>query len=454
MDPIDRERTRARELIDRGDEAGARTALLAALVHAPDDLRVLTDLGTLLFRSGYRRAAQTVYARAVQAHPRDAIANANLANASFDAGDLAAARQLYETAISIQPDFAAAHQGLSFVYNRLGDEAAACIHRELGFRDRAVVVRPYRGTGIGLHVLVLVAAGGGNIFTDHLLDDRRFGTTTLAVDFLDPNLTLPPHDVVFNTIGDADRAAGALHAASAIVERSRARIINHPTRVLATSRVQNAGRFSHVPGVVTPRTIVVQRAALRSAADTFGFPLLLRSLGFHTGQFFVKVDRMADLDVRAGELPGEALLMMDFLDARSPDGNVRKYRVMCIGGKLYPLHAAISSHWKVHYFTADMTDRSDHRAEDARFIAHMSSVLGTEALATLASVSTVLGLDYGGIDFGRMPDGRLVLFEANATMIVLPPDVDPRWDYRRAAVRNVLEAVDALVRANGARCSQ
>ncbi len=49
-------------------------------------------------------------------------------------------------------------------------------------------------------------------------------------------------------------------------------------------------------------------------------------------------------------------------------GTIAKYRVMMIGGWLYPLHLAISAHWKIHYVTADMTENAEHRAEEAKFL--------------------------------------------------------------------------------------
>jgi hypothetical protein len=82
------------------------------------------------------------------------------------------------------------------------------------------------------------------------------------------------------------------------------------------------------------------------------FPLLLRALGFHTGRHFICVDKSDDLPAALARIPGPEIIAMEYLDARGRDGKSRKYRVMLIGGKLYPLHLAISSHWKIHYFTA------------------------------------------------------------------------------------------------------
>src|ERR1019366_5531761 len=101
--------------------------------------------------------------------------------------------------------------------------------------------------------------------------------------------------------------------------------------------------------------------------------------------------------------------------------------------------------WKIHYVTADMADNAGHRAEEAKFLEDMPGVLGSRAMAALAEIQNVLGLDYAGIDFGLNADGDVLLFEANATMTVLSPDRDRRWDYRRAAVQRVEEAVRQML---------
>ena len=137
--------------------------------------------------------------------------------------------------------------------------------------------------------------------------------------------------------------------------------------------------------------------------------------------------------------------MIQFLNARAVDGKVRKYRVMMIDGQLYPLHVAISSHWKIHYFTAEMAEQADHRAEDAEFLENMPGVLGPRAMQALAGIQATLGLDYGGIDFGLSAEGNVLLFEANATMVVNPPEPDQRWAYRRPAVERIFAAVRRML---------
>ena len=77
----------------------------------------------------------------------------------------------------------------------------------------------------------------------------------------------------------------------------------------------------------------------------------------------------------------------------------RKFRVMFVDGRLYPLHLAISPDWKVHYFTADMAQSDANRRRDAEFLADMASVIGPRGMAALERINATLGLDYGGIDF-------------------------------------------------------
>jgi hypothetical protein len=179
--------------------------------------------------------------------------------------------------------------------------------------------------------------------------------------------------------------------------------------------------------------------------------LLLRTPGFHTGRHFVRVDRASALHEAMALLPGAELTAIQYLDSRGPDGKVRKYRVMMIDGGLYPLHVAISSHWKIHYFTAEMAERAEHRAEDAEFLENMPAVLGPRAMAALEQIQGALGLDYAGIDFGLSPDGDVLLFEANATMVVNPPEPDERWAYRRPAVERIFGAVRRMLLGKAVR---
>jgi hypothetical protein len=358
-------------------------------------------------------------------------------------GDFTSARAYYQAALDLDPGFPEAHQGLARVLTELGDPMAD-EHWRPGFAGRATISRPYRGVGSGILLLLLVSARGGNVRVQQWVHDRRFAITMIYTVFCNPALPLPPHELVVNAIGDAELCNEALAQAKQLVVRVAAPVINPPALVAATGRAEIAQRLAGVPGVIAPTTTASSRLAIL-ASDALCFPLLLRAPGFHTGQHFHFVEDRAALTDAVAALPGDTVLAIQYLDARRPDGMARKYRVMFIDGALYPLHLAISADWKVHYFTAVMATNAACREEERRFLEDMPTVLGQRAMVALAGICAALGLDYAGVDFALADDGSVLLFEANATMAVIPPGPEPIWDYRRHAVEDVSLAVTRML---------
>jgi hypothetical protein len=212
-----------------------------------------------------------------------------------------------------------------------------------------------------------------------------------------------------------------------------------------------------IDGVITPRTLRTVRAdflgpdgAQLARARGFTFPLLVRAPGFHTGKHFVEVADDAAFAAAVAAIPGEEILLIERLDARGPDGKFRKYRVIAVDRVLYPLHAAVSNEWKVHYFSADMKSSAANRAEDAAFLADLPATVGPRALAALQAIVDALGLDYAGIDFGLDAAGNVLVFEANATMLIPPAGGDPRFAYRVPAVERLVRATQAMFYARAA----
>ena len=429
----------------------AKQDYLEVIARAPAHFGALNDLGTLLYNTDYRSAARLAYAEAVKHHPQNPIGRINLANALLADSQHDAARLHFDAALSLAPDHPDAHQGMANLLQDLGAADAAERHRQQSYRARTITHLPYRGEGQPRRLLLLVSAAGGNVPTRFLLDDAVFAVSVLAVEAHVAGAALPPHDLVFNAIGDADLCGQALEAAQALLAGSAAPVINAPARVRLTGRADNAATLGTLPGVVAPKVVIAPREGVEQSARDFGYPLLLRSPGYHTGRHFQRVEAPGDLAAAVAGLPGRELMLIEFLDARDRLGAARKYRVMMIDGRLFPLHLAVSSDWKVHYFTADLVERPDHRAREAAFLDDMPAVLGARAMAGLEAIAARLGLDYAGVDFGLGPDGEVLLFEANATMVVNPPDPDPRWDYRRAPVERILAATRSMLleRAGG-----
>jgi glutathione synthase/RimK-type ligase-like ATP-grasp enzyme len=445
---------RASLLREQGQFEAAKRDYLELLRRTPTDFGVLNDFGTLALTAGYKDAARSLFAEAVRHHPDNPNGQVNLANLLLLSGEPEAARAHFQAALRADPDHIHAHRGMGNLLAELGDLAGARRHRDKGFTHYFQTALPYRGEGAPISVLQLISAAGGNIPTSTLLDDRTFQTTVLVTEYADAKTPLPPHDLVFNSIGDADLCEEGLEAACRLLQRTDRPVINQPRAVLKTGRAANVERLRGLPNVIVPRVVTMPRAVLTNAAASaavaakdFSFPFLVRTPGFHTGRHFVRVENLSELVAAVAQFPGDDVCLIDQLDARDADGFYRKLRVMIIDRKIYPLHLAISRHWKIHYFKADMAHSAENRRVDEAFLRDMPRFIGARAMAALERINAALDLDYAGIDFAVNAGGDILFFEANATMVMVPLSADPKWDYRRLAFDAVFTAVRAMLLA-------
>ena len=438
--------------LDRRQDA--QQAFIDILRRAPTHFSALNEFGTLLTNMGAIDAACRVYSEAILHHPDNPMARVNLANLLLRANKHVEAREHYETVLRIDPDHAEAHQGLGAVLSDIGDRAGARHHFQKGFRGHAISSLPYRGTRPPVTVLQLVSSGGGNIPTAALLDDCVFLTSVVVADYLDPSAVLPPHQLIFNAIGDADLCAPALQAAARLTARTDVPVINDPRAVMKTGRIDNARRLGAVPGVIAPRTTAIARDILAGpdgvaalANHQFAFPLLLRSPGYHTGRNFIIVEQAAELSAAAAGLPGDDLLGHRISRcprrgrqcAKIPRDDDRRPNLSAASGDIAEMEGAL---FHLRYGRQAGPSARRKRA----FLPTCRQRSATTAMAALEEIQDVLGLDYGGIDFGLGPDGDLLLFEANATMVIAPVDPDERWAYRRTAISTIIDAVVAMLK--------
>jgi glutathione synthase/RimK-type ligase-like ATP-grasp enzyme len=428
-----------------GRSNSARDAYIEVIKRDGKHLGALTNLGTLLFNAGYRSAARLTYQEALKHHPDDIPSLINFGNALLESNELDSAKQVYEHAIELDPVSAQAHQGLSHVLGRMGLEGEAERHRQLGFKAMPVVVSAFRGEGMPVSLLLLSSAFRGNVPVEVPLDDSTFMTIKLFTDYYDADLPLPPHDVIFNSIGDADRCQPSLEAAQRLLDAQGVTSLNPPSAVLGTGRVDMAKRLRGIEGLIVPRVEELARDELDRIDH---FPVLLRPPGYHTGEFFELVRDRDELAKVAAALPGDRLLVIELLDARGADGHYRKYRVLSIGGQLYPIHLARSTQWKVHYFSADQVRAPEAIAEEEAFLTDMRAAIGARALRAIEEAAARIGLDYFGIDFALDRYGNALFFEANATMrAVIPLEKEQADARRRAAIAANGALRDLVLRA-------
>ncbi len=442
--------------LERADEALTQRRLILALTPGG------TERATALNRAGEAAFVASRYEEAAGYYsdsldilravlqPKDPIVAATLANygaALAFLGHIDQAERCLREAVELDPELDAAKRMLGYTLSVAGraDEATD-LSRQLRSRQPVLVMRtPLHSKGA---VLVL-GSEAGNIPARHLFGRLDVTLIRWTTEFIgdDPRRMLPPHDLVFNLIGDADDGEGALDRAAAYAAICPVPFLNPPDHVQRTKRDMMPALLAGIDGLLVPH-VVRSGANSEGARSTLNgaslrLPILLRKAGRHGGDSVELIHTEEEL--RAGWAHSGSCYTTEYHDYRSADGFFRKYRVIFVDRKPFPYHLAISPDWLVHYFSADMIAHPWKRTEELEFLADMHAVLGDRAAAALHEIGRRIDLDYAGIDFSLLPDGNLLFFEANATMLVHPEDPCGPLAAKNPFISCILDAFETVV---------
>jgi hypothetical protein len=380
-----------------------------------------------------------------------------LAAAWFSLRDPVRAERWYRAALLLDPGFAPSMEHLAAICqgSNRADEAAALLAK--AYALQWVFVEPAAESRAT--VVLIFHNGRGHVPVTFLLPPERFTRVRCMLEYAreDGFEPLPTDAVVFNIMGDPDWVEPHDAALRALLARIDRPVLNRPEVVLPTRRDRLADHLSGID-VLVPlvRRIDGGAAGLQQVqalidAGELTFPLLLRPVGTHGGKGVVLANSMAE--VAAAPWASTAnFYATQYFDGQGADGMYRKYRVVFVDRVAYPYHLAISPNWLVHYFSADMLAHAWKLDEERAFLAEPAVAVGAAAWHAIGEIGERLDLDYGGIDFTMLPDGRLCLFEANATMQVHPEAQDGPLAHKNAAIDRITDAFAAMIeRAASAR---
>jgi glutathione synthase/RimK-type ligase-like ATP-grasp enzyme len=363
-------------------------------------------------------------------------------------GEIESLRSLAYAVLRRDPAARDAHLRLYEVEQMLGQPQAAIAHLRMALRTSRIVTLTAKREPAELTVLALtrVAQWEANTPLELIVDTDRVTLHRYYIDDTDTALAdeaLPPYDVLFNSIAESDSAANALRLARTFAERARREPINAPEAVAAIGRTQVAARFAASPSIVAPPIERVTPAMLleRTIAES----LIVRPVGSQAGIGLARIDDTAALRAYLAERTDPEYFVMPFIDYRNDDGFFRKYRVMFVAGQPYACHLAISPRWMIHYYNAAMAEHQWMRDEEARFIANLDSVFSGPLADALAEIAAAVPLEYFGIDCAIARDGRLLLFEADAAMLVHGTDPPELYPYKRAGFERIQRALTRLL---------
>jgi glutathione synthase/RimK-type ligase-like ATP-grasp enzyme len=261
-----------------------------------------------------------------------------------------------------------------------------------------------------------------------------------------------PPSLIFNQIADADTHRGALERCIELCDQVNTTVINHPRHVLQTGRERVAAALQGIPGVRMPRTVRFQPRSPdevfeQAAGQGIDFPCLARVAGEHHGRSMVRVDGPQDYPaLHALPFDGRDFYLTEYVDYRGEDGLYHKQRIVVIDGEPLLRHSLYFNEWMVHASSrAFMMERESWDQDTARFERLAGEVLPPLRPA-IREIANRLRLEYFGIDCSLQPDGRMLIFEANANMNVLHTP-NPATRYRVEAIEKSLYAL--LTRYSG-----
>ncbi len=371
--------------------------------------------------------------------PRSAPVLINLGIASRGLGELEAARDWFAAAVAAAPGLAIARHNLAACLSRLGETAASTEQRALALAQQSLFVQ--KATRMErLRVLIPSVSDDGNVPLEHLLPGRDFTRIWWFIG-QDRPADLPPFDAVFNGVGDPDMADAAGPALALFLQDCRLPVFNRPDRIALTRRDLLPQLLAGIEGAATPPVCRLESgddARLFATQRGMTAPFLLRPAGSHGGDGLQLIND-------PGVPRATASYLSSFIDFRSTDAFYRKYRMAFVDRRPFPYHLAIAQDWLVHYFSADMPSHGWKLAEEAAFLADPRRALGATAYDAIASVGRRLDLDFCGIDFTVLPDGRALVFEANATMLIHPENTSGPLAFKNAFVQQITDALGAHV---------
>ena len=235
----------------------------------------------------------------------------------------------------------------------------------------------------------------------------------------------------------ADWSPGALARAVALVERCAARgipTVNHPSLLARASRLDTARRLA-AAGIRTPRMLPVDAASAAVVRTALPGPILIREDGGHRRpSLLVPPDRAIEPSMLAAY---RRPIAVEFVDTRSPDGLIRKRRCLMLGDRAIAGHLIAAREWEVR--GGNKVTSADLLEEEAAFIAESPDGAGEFRRAQAA-----LGLDIAAFDYGRLPDGGTVVWEANPYPFIRFGRPDPELRFRDLAVHRCYGAMARL----------
>ncbi|MFK0164485.1 tetratricopeptide repeat protein [Rhizobium sp. NPDC090279] len=432
----------------------AMQAALRSCHLSPEDVTSWSRLGDLLQKYGDYDKAIATYDKGLSRFPEDFRCLCHKAQALEATGRYSEALVTAQRALRVEPSDRDALVLCGKLELRFGNPAAAHICFQI-VADMGVVRNyPAARKPAKFRALLLFSPEAGNTPYEDLIRDGCFDSEVMFVlrNYRnDPRDCSDRVDVVVNLVSETDFGLDVMASAIDLADCLHRPVVNHPRLMLATDRESISRRLTGVADAVMPATVRIEAKDLRRRVrdgDTNAFPLIVRHAGKHGGDM-MELAGDADALLRFAEEAGDqTLYLTDFVNYSSPDGLFRKYRFIFVEDQILPYHLAIGDGWKVHHASTRMASVEWMRREEEAFLNEPRRVFGPKGMAALDAIRRQIGLDYFGIDCSLDSQGRVVIFEVNASMLIHLHNIG--FEYKTPHVTRIKQAFERLLerRAN------
>ncbi len=464
-------------LVAQGAEKEARKLIQKTLpdwpaVRVPDsgERDMLISLANILVKHKNLDAALRLLKSVASALPKDAILLHALGKIHYRKGDISSARKSLseaDAALHHQPNFQLLDDLHQCAIEDGDKEGARAIKSRLAAKQPIYISSAKSSQRA--QILVLNAVNFADIKSfQHLHFNTNYPSQIARILANDFNFSsvfaefpvgrtaskdLPKPDLIINNLtnGELLLSDGNLEEISEFADSFGVPVVNHPQNAILTTREKSAELISNLPAVLVPKICRFSRTdmAIDNLVDAieseFEYPFIWRDPFLHQGRGLLKIDNRGALK-DALHLPGHAdFLITEFIDSRGATGYYRKLRAAFVGNEVVIVRVDHSPSWLVHGMRKD-----DERIAfylnnpifleiDNKICLNPDKELGPYVMQALLQIRDCIPLEIFGIDFDVAPDGRLVFYEANATMNLLST-ARPEVDYPKHAQKRLISA--------------
>lgn len=230
-------------------------------------------------------------------------------------------------------------------------------------------------------------------------------------------------------------------------------VVNAAAGAIHCTRVETADSLRGIANLVVPKAMRFRleepllAATRRAIGELFSFPVLLRTVGEQEGLNIHLARNEAAVGQALADLLGHGgrdIYVIEYAGTEYTGGFFRRIRAAYVEGTPTLMRADYDAQWMVKGRKNERIQKlylgNRRLFDEAQRVVSEPQRIGQAAWTALEEIGKRMPLEVFGIDFDVDHQGRVVFFEANATMNLLsnaPPEIDYPQDAQNAFLKRL-----------------